>query len=74
MLKKNKKGDEHMTEMYYNCQVHGRSRVTEVDMDVKQSISMKIGVILTTYRLECGCTITNTLPSKVNNFINDISI
>lgn len=56
-----------MTETYYECIIHGRQHVDEIEIRTVRG-AINSGVVETIYRLECGCEVENRLPSRGNAF------
>lgn len=56
-----------MTEIYYECPIHGRERVNSVEIGTVPS-GVNRGVIETIYKLECGHEVVHRVSSTGNAF------
>lgn len=56
-----------MTETYYECIIHGRQHVDEIEIRTVRD-TFSLGAVETVYKLECGCEIVSRLPSSGNAF------
>jgi len=56
-----------MTDIYYECIIHGRQYVSNIEITTVQRL-VGMGTIETVYKLECGCEVVNCVASRGNMF------